>query len=54
MLHKIFREKEIDANYAKMEKEIAAWQSRLDSRKKLADREIERQRKILAEVFSHI
>ena len=45
-----FREKDIDEKLARMNTDLAAWKTRLDNRKKQAQKEIEKRTKILAEV----
>ena len=45
-----FREKEIDENLARMNKDLASWKTRIDSRKRQAQKEIDKRTKILAEV----
>ena len=42
--------KEIDENLARMNKDLASWKTRIDSRKRQAQKEIDKRTKILAEV----
>ena len=44
------REKEIDEKLARMNVDLTAWKTRIDSRKRLAQKEIDKRTKILAEV----
>jgi len=44
------REKDIDEKLARMNKDLDAWKTRLDNRKKQAQKEIEKRTKILAEL----
>lgn len=46
----IMREKEIDENLARMNKDLASWKTRIDSRKRQAQKEIDKRTKILAEL----
>ena len=44
------REKEIDERLARMNIDLTAWKTRIESRKRLAQKEIDKRTKILAEV----
>ena len=45
-----FRERDIDAKLSKMHVDLAAWGKRVESRKRDAQREIDKRNQILAEV----